>query len=129
MSPDAPVFEDPSSYGYYREEGGGMMVGLFEPRARVFAMTSEGGRRVWPAYGPVAAAKSALESLVRQLAVELAPREITVNALCPGYVETDIIAHIDEAQLAKTYDEYMETIGALDGRLSLANATTLIEVA
>lgn len=42
---------------------------------------------------------------------------------------TDIIAHIDEAQLAKTYDEYMETIGALDGRLSLANATTLIEVA
>ncbi len=33
MDPDAPVFEDPSSYGYYREEGGGMMVGLFEPRA------------------------------------------------------------------------------------------------
>ena len=33
MSPDAPVFEDPASYGYYREEGGGMMVGLFEPVA------------------------------------------------------------------------------------------------
>ncbi len=33
MSPDAPVFEDPASYGYYREEGGGMMVGLFEPEA------------------------------------------------------------------------------------------------
>lgn len=33
MSPDAPVFEDPSRYGYYREEGGGMMVGLFEPVA------------------------------------------------------------------------------------------------
>ncbi len=33
MSPEAPIFEDPSSYGYYREEGGGMMVGLFEPRA------------------------------------------------------------------------------------------------
>jgi heterotetrameric sarcosine oxidase gamma subunit len=26
-----PVLEDPSSYGYYREEGGGLMVGLFEP--------------------------------------------------------------------------------------------------
>ncbi len=62
--------------------------GLFERRARVFAMTSEGGRRVWPAYGPVAAAKSALESLVRQLAVELAPEEITVNALCAGVTET-----------------------------------------
>ncbi len=33
ISPDAPIFEDPSSYGYYREEGGGLMVGLFEPRA------------------------------------------------------------------------------------------------
>jgi enoyl-[acyl-carrier protein] reductase III len=63
-------------------------AGLFERRARVFAMTSEGGRRVWPAYGPVAAAKSALESLVRQLAVELAPREITVNAICAGVTET-----------------------------------------
>ncbi len=26
-----PVLEDPACYGYYREEGGGMMVGLFEP--------------------------------------------------------------------------------------------------
>src|SRR3954447_17590690 len=33
MDPNAPIFEDPSSYGYYREEGGGMMVGLFEPQA------------------------------------------------------------------------------------------------
>src|SRR6185295_9119962 len=27
-----PVLEDPGSYGYYREEGGGLMIGLFEPR-------------------------------------------------------------------------------------------------
>ena len=33
LDPNAPVFEDPASYGYYREEGGGMMVGLFEPHA------------------------------------------------------------------------------------------------
>lgn len=33
LDPDAPVFEDPASYGYFREEGGGMMVGLFEPVA------------------------------------------------------------------------------------------------
>lgn len=65
-----------------------LAAGLLERRARVFAMTSEGGRRVWPAYGPVAAAKSALESLVRQLAVELAPYEITVNAVCAGVTET-----------------------------------------
>jgi glycine cleavage system aminomethyltransferase T/glycine/D-amino acid oxidase-like deaminating enzyme len=28
---DWPVLEDPASYGYYREEGGGLMIGLFEP--------------------------------------------------------------------------------------------------
>ena len=40
MSPDAPVFEDPASYGYYREEGGGMMVGLFEPVAAAWRSTA-----------------------------------------------------------------------------------------
>lgn len=29
--PNMPVLEDPSSYGYYREEMGGLMIGLFEP--------------------------------------------------------------------------------------------------
>ena len=38
MSAQAPVFEDPAAYGYYREEGGGMMVGLFEPRAAAWAL-------------------------------------------------------------------------------------------
>ena len=31
MPPDMPVLEDPSHYGYYRDEMGGIMVGLFEP--------------------------------------------------------------------------------------------------
>ena len=31
MDPDLPVIEDPESYGYYRPEGDGMLVGLFEP--------------------------------------------------------------------------------------------------
>lgn len=31
LPPDMPVLEDPSHYGYYREEGGGMLVGMFEP--------------------------------------------------------------------------------------------------
>ena len=31
LDPDLPVLEDPGSYGYYRPEGDGMMIGLFEP--------------------------------------------------------------------------------------------------
>jgi NAD(P)-dependent dehydrogenase (short-subunit alcohol dehydrogenase family) len=62
--------------------------GLMGVGGRVFAMTSAGGSRVMPSYGPVSAAKAALESHVRQLAMELAPRGITVNAIRAGVTET-----------------------------------------
>ena len=69
---------------------------LFERGARIFAMTSEGGRRAWPGYGPVGIAKAALEAAVRQLALELAPREITVNAICAGITDTPASRKIPE---------------------------------
>ena len=33
VHPALPIFEDPAAFGYYREEGGGLLVGFFEPRA------------------------------------------------------------------------------------------------
>jgi heterotetrameric sarcosine oxidase gamma subunit len=38
MDPDLPVIEDPGSYGYYRPEGDGMLVGLFEPVAAPWSL-------------------------------------------------------------------------------------------
>lgn len=55
---------------------------------RVFSMTSSGSTRVIPSYGAVSAAKCALESHTRQLAVELAPLGIAVNALRGGVTRT-----------------------------------------
>jgi len=69
-------------------------AGLLEPRARIFAMTSEGGAKAWPAYGPVGMAKSALEAAVRQLAYELAPRGTTANAICAGVTDTPALRRI-----------------------------------
>ena len=43
-----------------------------------------------PAYTGYCASKSALLGLVRALAAELAPREVQVNAICPGWVDTDM---------------------------------------
>ncbi|HXV83151.1 MAG TPA: SDR family oxidoreductase [Candidatus Binatia bacterium] len=61
---------------------------------RIFAMTSAGGHRVWKTYGPVSAAKAALESHIRQLAVELAPLGITANSIQAGVTETPALSKI-----------------------------------
>jgi len=61
---------------------------LFDDDGRIFAMTSEGSRVVWQGYGAVSAAKCALESHVRQLARELAPRGITANCIMAGVTDT-----------------------------------------
>ncbi len=68
--------------------------GLLGEGSRVFAMTSAGSTRVWPTYGPVSAAKAALESHIRQLAFELAPRKITVNAIRAGVTDTPALRKI-----------------------------------
>ena len=68
--------------------------GLMGPGGRIFAMTSSGSNRVIPSYGPVSAAKAALESHCRQLAYELAPRDITVNALRGGVTDTPALRKI-----------------------------------
>ena len=55
---------------------------------RIVGITSWGARRVLENYGAVGASKAALEALARHLVLELAPRGITVNLVCPGVVET-----------------------------------------
>ncbi len=61
---------------------------MMPPGGRIFSMTSSGSTRVIPGYGAVSAAKCALESHTRQLALELAPFGITVNALRGGVTRT-----------------------------------------
>ncbi len=65
--------------------------------SRVVAMTSAGSTRVWPGYGPVSAAKAALEAHIRQLAFELGPRGITVNAIRAGVTDTPAFRKIPGA--------------------------------
>lgn len=77
-------------------------AGLLTRGAQIYAMTSAGARRVWPTYGAVSAAKAALEAHVRQLAVELAPEGIAVNALQAGVTDTPAARRIpgSDAMLA-----------------------------
>jgi NAD(P)-dependent dehydrogenase (short-subunit alcohol dehydrogenase family) len=68
---------------------------------RVYAMTSSGGARVWGAYGAVSAAKAALESHIRQLAMELAPLGITANAIRAGVTDTPALRKIPGSESIK----------------------------
>jgi len=64
-----------------------------------------------------AGAKAALEALVRAVAIELAPRGVTVNAVVPGFIRKDSGAHraIDPAVLAKQVERIpLRRIGTPD---------------
>ena len=54
----------------------------------IINITSEGSRKVLPYYLSVGTSKAALEALTRYLAVELAEKGISVNAISGGYIET-----------------------------------------
>jgi len=70
-------------------------VPLMEKRGggAIVAISSPGAYRVLPEYISVGASKAALDALVRYLAVELAPMNISVNAVSPGMVSTDALKH------------------------------------
>lgn len=70
---------------------------LLRSGAKVFAMTSAGTARISKNYGPVSAAKCALESHVRQLAVEAAPYGVSVNAIRAGITLTESFLRIPES--------------------------------
>ncbi len=61
---------------------------LLKKGSQIFSMTSAGGRKQWKSYGAVSMAKAALESASRQLAIELAPDGIGVNAIQAGVTDT-----------------------------------------
>jgi enoyl-[acyl-carrier protein] reductase III len=63
------------------------------PGATIAAISSLGSHRVLENYVLVGTSKAALESVVRYLAVELAPRGIRVNAVSAGVVETGALDH------------------------------------
>jgi enoyl-[acyl-carrier protein] reductase III len=60
---------------------------------KIIAVSSLGATRAIPNYTAVGASKAALESLVRHLALELAPKGINVNAVSAGVVDTEALKH------------------------------------
>lgn len=61
---------------------------------RLVFVSSTAGQRGEAFHADYAAAKGAMISLVKSLCVELAPRDVTVNAVAPGWVDTEAVAPV-----------------------------------
>ena len=80
---------DAMAVSYYDWVSAFAKAELFTPSARAIAFTSEGSSRAWPQYGAVAAAKAALESISRGIALEFAPLGLTSNCIQAGVTDTE----------------------------------------
>lgn len=67
-------------------------------RGRIVNITSVAGLRASPGQTNYAASKAGLIGLTKALAAEVATRGITVNAVAPGLVDTELTADLDERQ-------------------------------
>ena len=99
---------------------------LMAPGSRVVALTSMGSQRVIPDYGFIGASKAALESLVRSLSVELAPKGIILNTVCAGAVDTDALAHFPERERLLRQSEERSLAGRNVTPDDVANVVALL---
>ena len=68
---------------------------------RIVNMASLSGIKGLPGQANYSAAKAALLGATKALAQEVAPRKVTVNAVAPGFIETDMTRDLDEKELRK----------------------------
>jgi len=100
--------------------------GLFAEDARVFGLTSEGNTVAWKGYAAVAAAKVALESLARSIAVEYAPFGIRCNIIQAGVTETPALAAIPGSDHMKAQARLRNPFRRLTTPRDVANVIYLL---
>ncbi len=99
---------------------------MFGDRARIIGFTSEGNSRVMSSYGAVSAAKSALESIARQMAVEMAQYGVNVNCIQAGTTDTPSLRMIPGNDRLRQYALERNPKGRLTRPGDVADAVYLL---
>ncbi len=92
----------------------------------VVAVSSLGAVRAIPNYTLVGASKAALESMVRHLAAELAPKGVRVNAVSAGTVDTDALKHFPNREQLLEESRRRTPAGRLITPQDVANAVVFL---
>ena len=71
-------------------------------KGRIVNITSISGVSGLPGQANYSAAKAAIIGATKALSKEIAARKVTVNAIAPGFIATDMTADLDEVELKKT---------------------------
>jgi enoyl-[acyl-carrier protein] reductase III len=95
-----------------------------QPGSSIVAISSLGSTRVLENYVLVGTSKAALESLVRYLGVELAPRGIRVNAVSAGVVETAALEHFPNKEEMLAMARARTPVGRMVEPADVADAVT-----
>jgi len=101
---------------------------LFAEDARIFGLTSEGNEVAWRGYAAVAAAKVALESLARSIAIEYAPYGVRCNVIQPGITETPALAAIPGSDQMKAHAQMRNPFHRLTTPIDVANTIYLLSL-
>jgi len=102
---------------------------LASGRGRIVNIASVAGLTGHPYIAAYCASKHGVIGLTRALARELAPKDITVNAVCPGYTDTDMVRQAVANIRAKTGRTEAEAIAALTERNPQRRLVSPAEVA
>ena len=99
------------------------------PFGRIVVIASTAGLKGYAYVSAYAAAKHAVVGLVRSLALELATTRITVNAVCPGFTDTDLVASSIDTIMKKTGRDRAQAISELTRHNPQGRLITPAEVA
>ena len=87
----------------------------FDGWGRLVAIASTAGLKGYAKVAPYAAAKHGVMGLVRSLALEVAREPVTVNAICPGFLDTDMTENSIRVIAEKTGRSPEQARAALEG--------------